>query len=109
VQVLGERDVFEKRAGFSPMGFLKNPIMLIGGFGVLLMYFMPKLIENMDPEMRAEFDERQKQGGILNQLAGASAGQGGFDAAAFLAGSGSQTKSTGTDESKGGGKARKRG
>jgi hypothetical protein len=68
---------------------LKNPMILIGGLSMLAVFGMPYLMENMDPEMKAEFEETQKSMS-LSKLAGKDpAGNpvANFDAAAWLAGS----------------------
>lgn len=54
---------FEKRAPLSFRHLLKNPMMLMGLFMVAVMFFMPKMMENMDPEqmreMQAEMAKNQ--------------------------------------------------
>lgn len=82
--------------------------------GVVAMAFtfgMPKLMENMDPEMRAEYEEMQKKGpagAIGRAMQGGGGGGGGpaegFDLAGFLAGSQTKTSSSNT----GGGDIRER-
>jgi ER membrane protein complex subunit 7 len=50
----------------------------------------------VDPEMRAEWEERQKSNpmnGIMGAATGQSGAPGGFDMAAFLAGSGKKEES----------------
>jgi len=76
------------REGFSPMKLLGSPMILIAIFSFAGMYFIPKLIENMDPELKAEFEQAQKQSfakdaGLKNPVEG-------FDLAGFLSGMGSQ-------------------
>ncbi|KAK4102585.1 hypothetical protein N658DRAFT_495292 [Parathielavia hyrcaniae] len=85
-----------ERSGFSVLSVFKNPIILLSLVSMGLFFGMPKLVENMDPEMRAEWEERQKEN-PMNSIMGAASGQnanplGNFDMAAFLAGSGSNTK-----------------
>jgi O-acetylhomoserine/O-acetylserine sulfhydrylase len=65
----------------------------------------------VDPEMRAEWEERQKEN-PMNSLMGAASGQsanpmGNFDMAAFLAGSGSNNKAE-EGNGKGKGESRKK-
>jgi hypothetical protein len=43
-------DYFEKRAGFSIFGILKNPMVIMMVFSVGMMTLMPKMMENMEPE-----------------------------------------------------------
>ncbi|PMD26483.1 hypothetical protein NA56DRAFT_641196 [Hyaloscypha hepaticicola] len=82
VKVQGGKDYFIERAGFSPLGLLKNPMILIAGFSMLIVFGMPYIMDNMDPELKAEFEERQKAqpNPAANPLQN-------FDAAAWLAGS----------------------
>ncbi|KAH6670037.1 hypothetical protein B0J14DRAFT_597745 [Halenospora varia] len=87
VRVLGGKEYFLERAGFSPLSLLKNPMILIAGFSMAIVFGMPYLMDNMDPEMRAEFEERQKSG-PLGGGQSANALQN-FDLAAMLAGAGS--------------------
>lgn len=82
-------------------------MILMAGVAMLMMFGMPKLMENskppsqstidngrvlttppVDPETRAEFEERQKSSpmnGLLNAQS-AQSGAASFDAAAWLAG-----------------------
>lgn len=74
---------------------LKNPMMLMAGAAALMMFGMPYLLDNMDEETRAEFEERQKSGPMA-QIMGTAPGKDGkpkeklaledFDAAGWLAG-----------------------
>lgn len=82
-----EKIYYLERVGFSPLSLLKNPMILIAGFSMLIVFGMPYLMDNMDPELKAEFEERQKSGGLTGGANGANPLQN-FDAAAWLAGSG---------------------
>ncbi|KUJ11038.1 uncharacterized protein LY89DRAFT_710240 [Mollisia scopiformis] len=78
------KDYYIERAGFSPLSLLQNPMILIAGFSMILVFGMPYIMDNMDPEMKAEFEERQKSsplsgGAQANPLQS-------FDPAAWLAG-----------------------
>ncbi|OAA67855.1 hypothetical protein SPI_00050 [Niveomyces insectorum RCEF 264] len=68
---------YAQRSTFSALSVLRNPMILLGLATMGLVFGMPYMMEKMDPEMRAEFEERQR---------GAGGGPGGFDMAAFLAG-----------------------
>ncbi|TVY35352.1 hypothetical protein LSUB1_G004455 [Lachnellula subtilissima] len=70
----------------SPLSLLKNPMILIAGVSMIIVFGMPYLMDNMDPEMRAEFEERQKSTSITSGTAANPLQN--FDAAAWLAGSG---------------------
>jgi hypothetical protein len=50
-------DYFEVRRGFSIFSLLRNPMVIMMLFSVVLMYFLPTMMENMEPEER----ERMKQ------------------------------------------------
>lgn len=72
------------------MSILKNPMILMAGVACLMMFGMPYLLDTMDEETRAEFEERQKSGPMA-QLMGGSGVAGGkkkeieFDPAGWLA------------------------
>ncbi len=90
----------------SPLSLLKNPMILIAGASMLLVFGLPYLMENsayillpfstthanmyfsVDPEMRAEFEEQQKKPLLTSNPAANSLQN--FDAAAWLAGSNSK-------------------
>jgi hypothetical protein len=68
-------DYFEKRQGFSLLAMLKNPMVLMMLFSVVLMFMMPKMLENLDPEQQEQFKQRMQsnQGDptkLLSQLWG---------------------------------------
>lgn len=123
--MLVEKNYYLERVGFSPLSLLKNPMILIAGFSMVIVFGMPYIMDNstyialdhfilskhslqfairlihvlyiysntnsyiVDPELKAEFEERQKSGG--GGLGGGANGANplqNFDAAAWLAGSG---------------------
>ncbi|KAK6498617.1 hypothetical protein TWF481_011198 [Arthrobotrys musiformis] len=79
-------DFYIIREGFNPMKLLSNPMILIAIVAIGGMTLMPKMVENMDPETRAEFEKQQQNsvlsGGQNNPLQS-------FDMAGYLAGSSS--------------------
>ncbi|RMD43308.1 hypothetical protein DV735_g1859, partial [Chaetothyriales sp. CBS 134920] len=101
-KVLGQKSFYETRQGFNILSLLKNPMILMGLFALVFTFGMPKLIENMDPEMRQEYEEMQRKspmGAMGRAMQGGSAAPGGsaagggsaaaannFDLAGFLAG-----------------------
>jgi hypothetical protein len=108
-KVLSKKSFYEVRQGFNPASLLKNPMMLLGIAALGLTFGMPKLMENMDPEMKQEYEEMQKSspvGGIMGAMQGQSSGGGvaNFDLASWMAGAqqnagGQTTKSSGVDAS----------
>ncbi|KAJ6128379.1 hypothetical protein N7471_009596 [Penicillium samsonianum] len=115
-KVLGRKVFYEQRAQFSPLSLVKNPMVLLAVVALGLMFVMPKLMDNMDPEMRAEFEQHSRSSPITGATTNAMAG-GGFDLASWMAGTGAgapnptandaaQAGSTGRDTS---GTARRRG
>lgn len=53
-------EYFEKRRGFSIFSLLKNPMVLMMIFSGGLMFLMPKLMEGMDPEERAQMKKQME-------------------------------------------------
>ena len=78
-------------------------MILMALFSLAMIVGMPYLLENMDPESRAEFEQIQKQ----NPLAGATnpaAALGNFDFASWMAGRGNEQESDATAQKSGPGK-----
>lgn len=105
-KVLGAKSFYEARQGFSPLSLLKNPMILLAVVALAFTFGMPKLMENMDPEMRAEYEEMQKKGptAALGRAMGGgstapSAGGESFDLAGFLAGQ--KKEGAGADDMRG--------
>ncbi|KAF9585968.1 hypothetical protein BGW38_010736 [Lunasporangiospora selenospora] len=55
----GQSSYFVPREGFKLSHLLANPMMLMMGFSVLMLFIMPKLMANMDPEAMQEMQEMQ--------------------------------------------------
>lgn len=53
-------DYFEKRSGFSFYSILKNPMILMMVFSVGVMYFMPQMMEGLDPEEKARMKKQME-------------------------------------------------
>ncbi|CAH2077277.1 unnamed protein product [Thlaspi arvense] len=54
---------YEMREPFSPMAIVKSPMGLMVGFMVVVVFLMPKLMENIDPEeMKRTQEELRNQG-----------------------------------------------
>jgi hypothetical protein len=112
-KVLTKKNFYEERPGFNPMDLLKNPMILLAIVALAITFGMPKLMENMDPEMKAEYEEMQKKSpvsGLTRAMQGqgpASSAAGGFDLAGWMAGAQQQqqqgsTKTSGADAKDGG-------
>jgi hypothetical protein len=68
-------DFFEKRQRFSLLSMLRNPMVMMMLFSVVLMLMMPKMLDNLDPEQQEQFKQRMQsnQGDpskLLSQLWG---------------------------------------
>lgn len=63
---------FEPRKGFSAKSILKNPMMLMMLFSGVLMFFMPKIMEGMEPEekerMRKQMANQQDPAKMLSSM-----------------------------------------
>eukprot|EP00752_Nemacystus_decipiens_P007639 g6828.t1 len=51
---------FEKREGMKVGGMFKSPMTIILGLSMIMMFFLPKMMENLDPEQLEEINGRQK-------------------------------------------------
>jgi ER membrane protein complex subunit 7 len=67
------------------LSFLKSPMILMALFSMALIFGMPYLLDNMDPESRAEFEEMQKQSPLSSATNPAAQLQN-FDFASWMAG-----------------------
>ncbi|KAK2594877.1 hypothetical protein QQS21_007429 [Conoideocrella luteorostrata] len=99
VKSIGKKIYFVERPQFSVLSILKNPMILMGLVSMVIFFGMPKLVDNMDPEMKAEFEASQRAS-PLNAVMGGGGGQqqnplGDFDMAAFLAGSNKKESAAG--------------
>ncbi|KAJ6000112.1 hypothetical protein N7481_000521 [Penicillium waksmanii] len=85
----------------SPLSLVKNPMILLAIVALVFTLGMPKLMENMDPEMRAEFEEQQRS----SPISGASSAMagGGFDLAGWMAGTTSKPSPAANAEGSGAG------
>lgn len=65
---------FEPRQGFSVYSILKNPMLLMMLFSAVLMFFMPKMMENLDEEqkeqMQRQMEMQSDPSKMLSQLWG---------------------------------------
>ncbi|GKY94609.1 hypothetical protein MPSEU_000426400 [Mayamaea pseudoterrestris] len=58
VNALASIEYFDAKRGFSILSIIKNPMVLMMLFSVGMMYFMPKMMEGMDPEEKAKFKQQ---------------------------------------------------
>ncbi|GAD99451.1 hypothetical protein NFIA_037810 [Paecilomyces variotii No. 5] len=115
-KVLARRGFYEERAKFSPLSLFKNPMILLAVFAMVVMFAMPKLMENMDPEMREEFEKQSRGGPLTAASRGAVSGgnPANFDLAGWMAGTTSSASaadgsSAATSGRESGGASRRRG
>ncbi|KAF2770879.1 hypothetical protein EJ03DRAFT_56964 [Teratosphaeria nubilosa] len=94
VQAGAKKEFYQDRGGFNLLGFLKSPMILMALVSVVFIFGMPYLMENMDPETKAEFEEMQKKGPLMGSGGAANSMQN-FDLAGFLAGKSSDGASSG--------------
>lgn len=86
-QVLGDKldltawatyEYFEERRGFSIFSIFKNPMILMMLFTVGLMYFMPKMMEGLEPEererMQKQMEMQQNPTKMIGELFGGMGG-----------------------------------
>lgn len=83
---LAQKYFYQERQGFSPLSFLKNPMILMAVVSMGLIFGMPKLMENMDPEMKEEFEEMQKSGVLGSGSTNTAQQIQNFDLASWMAG-----------------------
>ncbi|XP_018633095.1 ER membrane protein complex subunit 7 homolog isoform X2 [Nicotiana tomentosiformis] len=63
LEPLSEEQYYEIKEPFSIMSLVKSPVGLMIGFMLFVMFLMPKLAENMDPEeIRRTQEEMRNQG-----------------------------------------------
>ncbi|KAI9831062.1 MAG: hypothetical protein M1826_003960 [Phylliscum demangeonii] len=101
LEVLGRKEYY-----ISPLSLLRNPMILLAVVAMGVVFGMPYLLENMDPEMRKEFEEQQRSSALTNAASGNPLQ--GFDMAAWMAGrpaTGSGVASSATGSGSGSGNA----
>ncbi len=57
---MAKYEYFEPRRGFSIFSLLKNPMFLMMGVSVILMFWMPKMMESLDPEEREQMKKQME-------------------------------------------------
>ncbi|KAI9034002.1 hypothetical protein CLU79DRAFT_726597 [Phycomyces nitens] len=56
-----EAEYFIKKQGFNILGMFKNPMFLMLGFSAVIMFIMPKMMKNLDPEAMKEIGASQSE------------------------------------------------
>lgn len=73
---IAKYEYFEPRRGFSIFSILKNPMFLMMGVSAILMLWMPKMMEGLDPEereqMKRQMEMQKDPTKLLSQLWGGS-------------------------------------
>ncbi|KAJ9167712.1 hypothetical protein P3X46_019318 [Hevea brasiliensis] len=64
LEPLRDEQYYEIREPFSIMSVVKSPMGLMVGFMLVVMFLMPKLMENMDPEEMRRAQEEMRQQGV---------------------------------------------
>lgn len=75
LEPLREEEYYEKREPFSILSLVKSPMGLMVGFMLIVVFVMPKLMENMDPEEMKQAQEQMRSQGVpslANFLGGAA-------------------------------------
>ncbi|RDW93206.1 uncharacterized protein DSM5745_00528 [Aspergillus mulundensis] len=87
MRAIGRKGFYEVRQTFSPLSLFKNPMILLALVALGFTVGMPKLMENMDPELREEFEKQSRASPISGaQSAMAGGGPANFDLAGWMAG-----------------------
>ncbi|KAF1353578.1 hypothetical protein BDV97DRAFT_291335 [Delphinella strobiligena] len=81
----GKKNYYQQREGFNILSFFKSPMILMGLFSVVMIFGMPYLMDNMDEETKAEFQEMQTKSPLTGSH-GAAAQIQNFDLASWMAG-----------------------
>jgi len=105
---------FVPRESFNLVGMFQNPMMLIMVFTGVMMFAMPYIMKNMDPEMLEEMKDRQakmaniqssmQSGDVKSSISALLAG----DEEPKASGARAQPASSGTSQNRKGGKNKKR-
>ncbi|CAZ80224.1 unnamed protein product [Tuber melanosporum] len=95
IQPVRPIDYYVVRESFNPTKLLGSPMVLIALFTLVMIVMLPKLMDQMDPEFKAELEAQQRKGGVNPAV--------NFDVASFLAG----TSSPATGVAASGGKGKK--
>jgi hypothetical protein len=56
----GSFSYFDIRPVFSPFSLLKNPMVLLMVFGVIMIFVMPSMMENLDEDQKMQFKKQME-------------------------------------------------
>ncbi|KAK7204789.1 hypothetical protein BZA70DRAFT_184683 [Myxozyma melibiosi] len=85
---VGKAVYYQVREGFNVLKLFKNPMLIISLFTLVMVFVLPKMMENMDPEQLKELQEQQSKSvppTLTNPM--------NFDMASYLAGKSSSSSS----------------
>jgi hypothetical protein len=58
---------FVEREKFDPMSYLKNPMVLIIGLSMVMMFVMPKMVDNLDDNDKAQLRDTYSKTSTITQ------------------------------------------
>jgi len=88
VRPVAGKEYYQQRASFSILSLLKNPMILIALFSLVMVVGMPYLMDNLDPEIKAELEEMQRKNkGMSNSASNIQNMDIGNSIASWMAGS----------------------
>ncbi|QIX02165.1 hypothetical protein AMS68_007682 [Peltaster fructicola] len=90
VRPAGQKEFYQPRGGFNLIGFLKSPMILMALFSVVMIFGMPYLMDNMDPETKQSSKRCRRS--LLSGSSGAASQIQNFDLAGFLSGKSSNAQ-----------------
>jgi hypothetical protein len=82
LSALATIDYFEPKPSFSPFRMLKNPMVLLMLFSVVMMVVMPGMMNNLDPEQKEQMKKQMEMqqdptkmlSSLWSDLSGAASG-----------------------------------
>ncbi|KAI9718627.1 MAG: hypothetical protein M1828_006635 [Chrysothrix sp. TS-e1954] len=101
VRPVAVKNYYMERAGFSPLDFLKSPMILLALVSLVLIVGMPYLIDGMDDETKEEFEQMQSKSPLTQASNPTSLAN--FDFAAWMAGKPSENSSSSSSTNSAGG------
>ncbi|CAO3681982.1 unnamed protein product [Umbelopsis vinacea] len=59
IKAKADAEYFLKREGFNVMNMFKNPMMIMMGLSAVMLFALPKMMANINPEDMEEFNKAQ--------------------------------------------------